>query len=116
MGTNLLQEMVGNKLSADLKLNSTPQKQLLSIKANSPRLTLDGDFTLDGKTLKLQGKEAQVKWTLTPEAYRALDQRYSGDQKNPFELKKEATVNLSFSSLYLPMQTKEGPPYPLNRF
>ncbi|MBS0620752.1 MAG: hypothetical protein JSS61_04765 [Verrucomicrobia bacterium] len=91
-----LKTVVGPEFNGTLVVDSSPKMQQGSFKWTSSLLSAQGGFVLDENSLQLQGKEAGIVWTLTPEGYAALD------PSSPFSLKEASTLQIELSRLVLP--------------
>lgn len=100
--------LIGSTLNCTFKAQSTPQLQTFNIQASSPQMTVNVAFTANDQALELQGNQGQAVWTLTPEGYQIVDSMLSGRDhaKSPFVLKEPTTFNISFSNLYIPLQSQ----------
>lgn len=103
-----LAPLIGDSFSGKLKVQSTPDKQNLSINWSSPYLNLNSTFAIDPKSIDLQGAKNQVNWTLTPEGYKTLDALLTGPTTGaiPFELQEKSTFAIQLDKLHLPLSPK----------
>ena len=103
-----LSAVTGPSFSSKVKLQSSIDRQNLSMKWTSPYLNVDSAFAIDNASIQLQGSNNQITWTLTPDGYKALDAMLTGPTKGmvPFEIKDTSTFTLTLNKLQLPVTPK----------
>ncbi len=109
-GKQKLSAIAGPTFSSKITLQSASDKQNVALKWVSANVKADAAFVVDRTSLRLQGNNNQLTWTLTPESYRAFDALMTGPTKGmaPFDLKEPSTFTITLSKMVLPVATKQS--------
>lgn len=106
-----LPHIIGPQMDVYYDMNKSERK--LSIKMESPYLSLSGNFSLNDKLeLENNRKPLKIQWDVSEEGYQAYkrwkDPKREELKNSPFIIKDRATINLSISPLALYIKTREG--------
>jgi hypothetical protein len=96
---------IGPSVQFQLQFSQNQQQQSFALKGSSAEAIVDLAFTSDAQGIKLQGNNARIQWTLTPERYQIIDNLLSGQKKGqepPFSLNGSAQFQLSLTKLFIP--------------
>ncbi|MBY0529848.1 MAG: hypothetical protein K2P51_06615 [Rhabdochlamydiaceae bacterium] len=96
---------IGPSVQFQLQFSQNPQKQSFALKGSTQEAMVDLAFTSDAQGIKLDGNNAKIQWTLTPERYQIIDALLASQKKNqqpPFSLNGPAQLQISLSQLIIP--------------
>jgi hypothetical protein len=104
-----LSAILGPTFSSKLKLQSSSDKQNITLKWVSPLLNVDSTFIVDSAGVRLQGAATQIQWILTQDSYGIFDAMITGANQTavPFKVDENSTFTLSLSKLSLPILPKK---------
>lgn len=94
----LLSSVIGPSVDLHFQAEKSPQRQAVTVSAESAQMQLNGSFSLKQEQIRLE-KPLTAHLTVTPDGYAALDRWLTKEETSPFLPTEPIDLNLSLTQL-----------------